>query len=121
MPAIDLNGTSPVELLEQHELAIAGLWSAISTLAATAPDARHYPARKPGTFQQAQAEHRDRLARLESVMDELEQLAEFEELADLRIRQSQLHAGQARTEPVLRLRHAKQPLCQSDWRDPQTL
>jgi hypothetical protein len=77
MPAIDLNGTSPVELLEQHELAIAGLWSAISTLAATAPDARHYPARKPGTFQQAQAEHRDRLARLESVMDELEQLAEF--------------------------------------------
>jgi hypothetical protein len=77
MPAIDLNGTSPVELLEQHELAIAGLWSAISTLAATAPNARHYQARKPGAFQQAQAEHRDRLARLESVMDELEQLAEF--------------------------------------------
>jgi hypothetical protein len=47
--------------------------STISTLAAIAPDARDYQARKPGTFEQAQAEHRDRL---ESVMDELEQIAE---------------------------------------------
>jgi len=38
MPTINDNGTSLVELLEQHELAIAGLRSAISTLAAAAPN-----------------------------------------------------------------------------------
>jgi hypothetical protein len=76
MPTINHNGTSLVELLEQHELAIAGLRSAISTLAAAAPNARNYQTRNPGTFERAQNEHRDRLARLESVMDELEQLAE---------------------------------------------
>ena len=76
MPTINHKGTSLVELLEQHELAIAGLRSAISTLAAAAPNARDYQTRKLGTFERAQNEHRDRLARLESVMDDLEQLAE---------------------------------------------
>jgi len=33
-PTINLNGTSPGELLEQHLLAINGLCSAISTLRA---------------------------------------------------------------------------------------
>ena len=52
MPTINHNGTSLVELLEQYELAIAGLRSAISTLAAAAPNARDYqlgtPARSSG-------------------------------------------------------------------------
>ena len=41
-PTINLNGTSPGELPEQHVLAIDGLRSAISTLRAAAPNARDY-------------------------------------------------------------------------------
>ena len=48
MPTINHNGTSLVELLEQHELAIAGLRSAISTLAAAAPNARDLSDPKAG-------------------------------------------------------------------------
>ena len=75
-PTVNPNGTSPGELLEQHELAISGLRSAISTLAAAAPNCRDYQIATPDAFASATNEHRDRLARLESVMDELEQLAE---------------------------------------------
>jgi hypothetical protein len=63
------------ELLE-HLLAINGLRSAISTLRAAAPNARDYQTERLDAFALAMNEHRDRLARLESVMDELEQLAE---------------------------------------------
>jgi hypothetical protein len=70
-PTINLNGTSPGELLEQHLPAINGLRSAISTLRAAAPNARDYQTERLDAFALAMNEHRDRLARRESVMDEL--------------------------------------------------
>ena len=78
MPIINEKGTPPIELLAQYELAIAAMRSAVSTVAATAPDARDYQAgkRPAEKLAFAQNEHRDRLARLQSVMAELEELAE---------------------------------------------
>jgi hypothetical protein len=78
MPTINAKGTPPIELLEQYELAINAMRSAISTVAAAAPNARDYQvANRPAEMLAvAQNEHRDRLARLESVMDELEELTE---------------------------------------------
>jgi hypothetical protein len=42
MPTINAKGTPPIELLEQYELAITAMHSAISTVAAVAPDAGDY-------------------------------------------------------------------------------
>ena len=70
-PTINLNSTSP-----GTSSPINGLRSAISTLRTAAPNARDYQTERLDAFALAMNEHRDRLARLESVMDELEQLAE---------------------------------------------
>ena len=76
-PTITINGTRPHQLLEQQELAINGLRMAISTLALSAPNARDYQTAPPDAFSKAMNEHRWRLAQLEAVMGELEQLAEY--------------------------------------------
>ena len=75
-PFINLNGTSAKEFLEENLLAINALRIAISTLAMAAPNARDYQTAPMGTFRQAESEHRSRLMRLETVMQELEILAE---------------------------------------------
>jgi hypothetical protein len=75
-PTININGTSARELLEQQVTAITTLRAAISTVQAAAPNGRDYQTALPGMFHLAQVGHADRLARLESVMSELEQIAE---------------------------------------------
>lgn len=75
-PTININGTSARELLKQQCLAIQTLRAAISTVQSAAPNGRDYQTALPGTFHLAQVGHIDRLARLESVMSELEQIAE---------------------------------------------
>jgi hypothetical protein len=75
-PTINLNGTSPRELLEQQCLAIEALRAAISAVQAAAPNGRDYQTALPGTFHLAQQGHADRLARLEGVMKELEEIAQ---------------------------------------------
>jgi hypothetical protein len=76
MPHINLNGTAPAVLLEDHLTAIATLRSAISTLQAAAPHSRDFQTAPQGTYNKAYQEHRDRLARLEIVMGDLEAIAE---------------------------------------------
>jgi hypothetical protein len=46
-PIINLNGTAPPDLLDQHMTAIAALRSAISLLQAAAPNGRDYLTVKP--------------------------------------------------------------------------
>jgi hypothetical protein len=75
-PIINLNGTAPQDLLDQHMNAIAALRSAISLLQAAAPNGRDYLTIKPDVFTTALNAHRDRLSRLESVIEELEHLVE---------------------------------------------
>jgi hypothetical protein len=75
-PTINLNGTAPRVLLDQHLKAIDTLRYAISTLQAAEPSARDYQIAPIGTFTAAMEEHRDRLRRLRTVMDELQEIAE---------------------------------------------
>ena len=55
-PTINLNCTSPKELLDEQLLAIHALPVAISTLAIAAPNARDYQTAPTGAFAQAQFE-----------------------------------------------------------------
>ena len=75
-PTINLNGTAPRVLLDQHLKAIDTLRCAISTLQSAEPSARDYQAAPIGTFTAAMEEHRDRLRRLRTVMGELQEIAE---------------------------------------------
>jgi hypothetical protein len=75
-PTINTDGTAPRVLLDQHLKAIDTLRYAISTLQSTEPNARDYQTAPIGTFTAAMHEHRDRLRRLRTVMDELQEIAE---------------------------------------------
>ena len=75
MPTISLNGTSAKQLLEEYLLAVDAMRIAISTHAMTAPHGRDY--QPTGAFAEAQLEHASRRDRLESVISELEQIAEY--------------------------------------------
>ena len=74
MPTINLNGTPSKQLLEEFLLSIDAMRFAISTHAMTAPYGRDYE--PTGAFAQAQFEHASRRDRLESVISELELIAE---------------------------------------------
>lgn len=75
-PTINLNGTNAKDLLDQQLNAIWALRTAISTLQDASPNGRDYQTMPRGTIDLAVAGHRERLARLESVMTELEEIAE---------------------------------------------
>jgi hypothetical protein len=75
-PQINLNGTNARDLLEQQVVAIEALRSAMSTLQAAGPNGRDYQTMPRGTIDLAVAGHVDRLKRLESVLAELEEIAE---------------------------------------------
>jgi hypothetical protein len=75
-PTINLNGTAPRVLLDQHLKAIDTLRYATSTLQAAEPSDRDYQTAPIGTFTAAMQEHCDRLRRLRTVIDELQEIAE---------------------------------------------
>jgi hypothetical protein len=72
-----INDAKASELLKEQTNAIIALRGAISYLAYAAPSVRDYQDAPPGTFDLVHDEHRSRLERLESVMTELESLAEY--------------------------------------------
>lgn len=76
-PTTNPHGTSPRALLDKQLLAIDAMGLAISALALSAPNARDYQTAAPDVFARAVNEHRRRLARLESVINELKGLAKF--------------------------------------------
>ena len=76
-PTINLNGTAPQDLLDQHLNAIAGLRCTISLLQAAAPNGHDDQLAPRDAFAKALGEHAARVGSLESVMSELELLAEF--------------------------------------------
>ena len=76
-PTININGTSARALLEQHLTAIEALRAAITKVQEAAPNGRDYQTAPANSFSHAQQEHRRRLSRLEDVIDELEQIAEY--------------------------------------------
>jgi hypothetical protein len=72
-PIININGTSKEVLIESVTDAINALFDASTALAKTGQYIRDYP-NVTGKFVQAQKEHSDRMARIASVMNELQEL-----------------------------------------------
>lgn len=75
VPSVHLNGTSKQELLNQYRNAYHDIATAIRTLQQACPHGRDYYLQPAGSYEQARIEHVKRLARLESVQDELEAIA----------------------------------------------
>ena len=75
-PTIHLNGTSRDELMRQLIDAREALRTAIYQLCEAYPNGRDYYVQGPDALPQAMKEHESRVARLQSVHDELGDLAE---------------------------------------------
>lgn len=80
LPVININGTSPSDLLEQHMLVKRHLAHAIEALQQACPHGRDYQtiSHLDGgmAFQRAMDEHSNRLLRLRQVMVEIDTIAE---------------------------------------------
>lgn len=75
IPTVHLNGTSKASLLGQLEDASNALEAAYKALKQAAPNGRDYYLDGPDAITAATAEHMDRLRRLDSVKDEIDELA----------------------------------------------
>lgn len=76
IPSIHLNGTSQDALLEQYSNAMAAVQNAIEVLNQSAPHPRDYYPQKPtDAFFKARSQHLARLAGLESIHRELQDIA----------------------------------------------
>lgn len=76
LPTIHLNGSSPKDLFENAREALGALRKAISAVEGTGPNGRDYYPQGDGAIAVAVSEHCDRLKRIQSVIAELETLAE---------------------------------------------
>lgn len=72
-PTIHLNGSSAETLAEGYALAESELRKGLEALQATAPHGRDYYV-APGALEKAETEHHERLARIQSVIEELKEL-----------------------------------------------
>jgi capsule polysaccharide export protein KpsE/RkpR len=73
-PTVHSNGTSRSALAESLRAAHAATSAAEEAVRAAAPHLRDYYPQGGGAFDRAQAEHRSRLSRLSSVLEELSAL-----------------------------------------------
>ena len=88
LPTIHFNGTSREALLEEYQTAWSAVQQALEAVIAAAPNDRDYYVQGPEACTRAQAEHRERLAKIESVMTELHQILMhvFDQAPDARLR-----------------------------------
>lgn len=75
-PTVHLNGTSADDLVEGYCKAQRAICKALITMGDICPHGRDYYPQGDQAYDQARAEHSDRVTRLQSVVAELEQLAE---------------------------------------------
>ncbi len=75
IPTVHLNGTSFAGLYDPVVRAGEEISGAIGTLAECAPHGRDYYLQGEGAYAKARDEHLSRIARLQSVLDELKVLA----------------------------------------------
>lgn len=76
LPTIHLNGTSKGELLRQLQDAVIAIGDAEIAVQRACPNGRDYYPQGPDAINAALDEHRARMARLRSVREELEAIAE---------------------------------------------
>lgn len=75
-PTIHLNGTAKEDLVERWNDAYTAVVEAIGRLQESGPNGRDYYPQGPAAFTQAQAEHLERLHKLQSVRADLDELRE---------------------------------------------
>lgn len=76
-PTVHLNGSGRQHLLAQYTVSAADLCKALESLRESAPNARdYYTQDDPLAFKRALEQHTNRLHRIESVIDELRELAQ---------------------------------------------
>lgn len=73
-PTIHLNGTSKEDLLGQFSSSYTAVKDAVRVLCRNAPYGRDYYPQGIGSYESARDQHNDRVARLEAVANEIEQL-----------------------------------------------
>jgi hypothetical protein len=76
IPTLHLNGTSRDELMTQVCDAARALQAAMEALAQMAPNGRDYYVQSPDACAQAGREHRERIAKVKEVYDEVTRLGE---------------------------------------------
>lgn len=74
-PTIHLNGSSVDDLLQDYRDAMNAVAEAIDKTHRTSPNARDYYVQGDDAYRDARNEHKDRIAKLVTVYDELEELA----------------------------------------------
>ena len=75
-PSVHLNGTGKDSLLKGYLDAISALQTAMSALRATHPNGRDYYVQSDSAIHAAMFQHRQRVERVQSVIDQLTMLAE---------------------------------------------
>jgi hypothetical protein len=76
IPAVNINGTSRAELVEQQLTARHALDAAMLAMKAAAPHGRDYQTVDQSVFRIARAEHGRRLQAIVALMSEYQQMAE---------------------------------------------
>lgn len=74
-PTVHLNGTSKDELIRQHVDVLQALRAAEKALAQACPNGRDYYVQPAGALAKALAAHEARIARVQSLIDEIEEIA----------------------------------------------
>lgn len=74
-PTIHLNGTSGEALLDQVTTAAQAAQELLRALFAASPNGRDYYPQGPDALRQAETEYRSRVARVQSVLTELDKFA----------------------------------------------
>lgn len=77
VPTLHLNGTGAADLLDDVTECASRLNAAMSKMHQSGPHARDYYVQGDNAFGEAVRQHEDRLARLRSVYDELQALADY--------------------------------------------
>ena len=75
-PTIHMNGTSKADLLDGYCNVINALHKALEALQHNHPNTRDYYTQPAGTFEAAREQHRSQFLRINSVLQEIEQIAE---------------------------------------------
>lgn len=75
-PTVHLNGTSRRYLLETHQRAFGALGEALEAIKAAAPNGRDFYPQGERAIVDAIEQHRDRLLRIQTVMNEVATLLE---------------------------------------------
>lgn len=76
IPTIHTNGSSPEHLTEALDIAGRALYTALDALQETEPHARDYYLQGEEAFEEARAQHRSRLLRVQQVLEEVKEIRE---------------------------------------------